>query len=72
MKFKVGTWVMVTRRSCGGPDLETLGKIVAATRDYAVAECWTRGQKIRFTLSEDTEGIVFFRRAQHSDFKRRR
>ena len=71
MKYKVGNWVIVTKRLMEGPEIELKGKIIEATPDYAVAECWTAGQKIRFTLSEDTASIVFFRKAQHSDFRRR-
>lgn len=72
MKYKVGNWVIVTKRICEGPDVEMKGKIVEATRDYAVAECWSAEGPIRFTMSEDTASIVSFRRANHSDFRRRR
>ena len=71
MKHKVGSWVIVTKRLMDGPELEMKGKIIEATRDYAVAECWFQGQKLRVTMSDDTQGIVFFRKAQHSDFRRR-
>ena len=71
MKFRIGNWVIVTVRREGGSDLELKGKVVEATRDYAVAECWTQGQKMRFVMSDDTFGHIFFRKAQHSDFGRR-
>lgn len=71
MKFRVGNWVIVTKRRFDGPDIELKGKVIEATRDYAVAECWSQGSKVRFVMSEDTAGSVFFRKAQHSDFRRR-
>ena len=71
MKFRIGNWVIVTRRRMEGPDLELKGKVIEATPDYAVAECWFQGEKIRFTMSDDTQGLVHFRKAKHSDFRRR-
>ena len=67
MKYKVGNWVIVTKRLMDGPEVEMKGKVVEATRDYAVAECWYQGQVLKVTMSEDTQGIVFFRRM---DFRR--
>jgi hypothetical protein len=71
MKHKTGSWVIVTARTCEGPEVELKGKIVEATRDYAIAECWRKEGPIRFTMSDDTAGAVFFRKAQRSDFRRR-
>lgn len=69
MKFNVGNWVEVTVRRFDGPDLQRVGKIVEATRDYAVAECRTEDGPIRFTMSE---GYVHFRRMTNADWQRRR
>lgn len=71
MKYGTGTWVEVTVRREGGPDLVLRGKVVEATRDYAVAECRTPHGPKRFTFSDDTTGYVSFRRLQPSDFRRR-
>lgn len=62
---------MVTARRMDGPDIELRGKVVAATPDFAIAECWTANGPIRFTMSDDTAGSVFFRRANRNDFRRR-
>jgi hypothetical protein len=71
MKFNKGNWVIVTKRYQDGSQVEHRGKVIEATRDYAVAECWTSNGVQRFTLSDDTASIVFFRRAAGSDFRRR-
>lgn len=73
LRFPVGCWVDVTVRRWGGPDLVMRGKVVEATRDYAIAECRKRdGGTIRFTSSEDTELSVSFRKLQGADFRQRK
>lgn len=77
LKFQTGDWVIVTVRNPGQPEREMKGKIIAADRDSATAECWTRQGTRIFTFSEDTDCLggpvgVMFRRAQSSDFRRRR
>jgi hypothetical protein len=68
MKFSVGNWVEVTVTRLDGPTLVKIGKIVEATRDYAVADC----AGTRFTFCDDTQSYVFFRRMTGADFARRR
>jgi hypothetical protein len=71
MKFKVGHWVIVTKRRLDGPDMEMVGKVIEATPDYAVAQCGRGDQAMTVTLSEDTASIVFFRRMTQRDWNRR-
>ena len=75
MKYKVGDWVVVTRRREGTPDMEMLGKIIKATPDFAIAESWLTidGERkmIRSTMSAATELMISFRKAKNSDFRRR-
>jgi hypothetical protein len=68
MRFSVGNWVEVTIRRMDGPELVKVGKVVEATRDYAVADCGGT----RFTMSDDTQGYVFFRRMTGVDWARRK
>lgn len=68
MRFNVGNWVEVTVRRFEGPELVRVGKIVEATRDYAIADCGG----VRFTLSDDTQGYVWFRRMTGADWAARR
>ena len=68
MKFKAGAWVEVTVRRMEGPDLVTRGKVIEATRDYAIADC----AGTRFTMSDDTFGYVFFRKLTGADWARHR
>ena len=72
MKFNVGDWVIVTRRRFEGHDVELVGKVVEATRDYAVAECRTADGPVRFTSSEDTFAITSMRRMTGRDWAARR
>lgn len=77
LKFQTGDWVIVTERNPGQPERELKGKIVAADRDSATAECWTRNGTRRFVFSEDTDllglaGGISFRRATGADFRKRR
>ena len=71
MKFNTGTWVEVTRRYEGRGDEKFVGKVIEATPDYAVAECRTASGPVRFTMSDDTFGIVSFRRMNNNDWRRR-
>lgn len=71
LKFNVGQWVEVTVRR-EGRDLVLIGKISAATRDYATAKCRTREGEIDFTWSDDTEGYVMFRRMTAADWRARK
>jgi hypothetical protein len=64
MKHKKGDWVKVTLRRLDGPDAQWTGKIIEATRDYAVAECRTSSGPQTFVASEDTFGQVFFEKKQ--------
>ena len=68
MKFNEGTWVEVTVRREGAPDVQKVGKVVEATRDYAVADCGG----MRFTYSDDTFGHVHFRSMTRNDWANRR
>ena len=72
MKYNTGNWVEVTVRREGAPESAFRGKIIEATPDYAVAECRTPSGLMRFTMSDDTFGHIWFRRLQGSDFRRRR
>ena len=68
MKFNIGNWVEVTVTRLDGPAFVGIGKIVEATRDYAVAD--VRGS--RFTFCEATTGYVFFRRMTQADWAKRK
>jgi hypothetical protein len=72
MKFNVGNWVEVTRQRVGGPDVQLVGKVIEATRDYAVAECRTSEGTVRFTYSEDTALTTSFRRMTNNDWQNRK
>lgn len=72
MKFNTGNWVIVNRRREGAPDMELIGKVIEATRDYAVAECRTSNGPVRFTYSEDTTLTTSFRRMTNNDWRNRR
>lgn len=72
LRYPVGAWVKVHARRFDSPDIVLVGKVVEATRDYAIAECRTPEGSVRFTMSEDTASAVSFSRMQPSDFRRRR
>jgi hypothetical protein len=72
MKFETGEWVRITRRRLDGPDLECLGKVVEASRDSVTAEALLQGRMIRFTMSSDTEGLVWFSLMTQKDWADRR
>jgi hypothetical protein len=72
LKFNVGQWVEVSAHREGAEDLVLIGKITAATRDYAVATCRTRSGNLEFTYSDDTAGHIYFRRMTQADWAARK